>query len=209
MRPKLDLARASDMIKAGNLSLNGQEKVNKVLRSIGVIVEPRMAQKLRDAKNSLKKFFTSEYITLKTVSQREKAHKKHKEFFKTVVSYCSDVPGFIEFLREGRQIIDPQLAISFDGGQGKFVVGLVLYDKEDQDCVDGEKVTGSNRFISLLQVDGQVESHYNMQKLLGLLKLDELSYYLQCITDLKLTGIIEGLSGSTGLYPCVYCTGTL
>ena len=118
------------------------------------------------------------------------------------------VPGFIEFLRQGRQITEPHLANSFDGGQGKFVVGMVLYD-QDENCVEGQMVTGSNRFLSLLQVDGQVESHYNMQKLLSLLKLEELETYMQCITDFKLTGIIEGLSGSSGLYPCVYCTGKI
>ena len=124
------------------------------------------------------------------------------------MSYCKDLPSFLDFLREGRKIINPHLAISFDGGQGKFVVGMVLYD-QDENCVEGQMVTGSNRFLSLLQVDGQVESHYNMQKLLSLLKLEELETYMQCITDYKLTGIIEGLSGSSGLYPCVHCTGKI
>ena len=110
---------------------------------------------------------------------------------------------------KGRGYLDPRYCVVSDGGQGKYVIGSTITDKNDPNDVNDPKYksTGSMRNLLLLQADVKHECYANMVILHKLLKLETFPHPITYSGDLKLLTAQLGLSGASGLHGCPFCTG--
>ena len=67
-------------------------------------------------------------------------------------------------------------------------------------------MTGVNRFLILAEVDGGLERHHNIRKLLERLQLHQLPG-LVLVGDLSITNVYLGISKHGGKYACYICEG--
>ena len=80
-----------------------------------------------------------------------------------------------------------------------------IFDPDENAEKDGEKNSGVNKVITLAEVEGLQERHFNLRRLLEATKLEECSFVVAA--DLKLINLILGISSHGGKFSCPYCEG--
>ena len=160
-------------------------------------VEPNLLKRISQMVADLAVWFSDEFIEL---------HDKKGDPVKTCVSYIRYLKDFREWVARGRGIVNPRFTYAMDGGQGKFVIVLVIHDEDkpgDRNA-NGHLATGCRLTIPILQCDfGKrvPENRYNVEKLCGLVEFpDENTFSMT--SDLKGVNIVTGLGGCTGLHFC-------
>ena len=95
-----------------------KKKVKTVLKFVQKIsgrlkVETNLMKTVNTSIKNLEKWFTSEQITLR---RNPEGKKKVRAEYSTAVAYCTNVKGFMEFIRKNRKIKNARYLISADGG---------------------------------------------------------------------------------------------
>ena len=106
-----------------------------------------------------------------------------------------------------------KIRVVVDYGQGSLKIAANVFDGNiDPEVMIGdqegpeEKLTGVNRLLILAEVEGGQERHYNIQKLLE--KLDIQNHPgLVLVGDLSITNIYLGISKHGEKFACYICEG--
>ena len=146
------------------------------------------------------------------------------------VVYCTDVEGLIFFLKISRLLDDDAIVkIGIDGGQGSLKICLTIHSQKEEDekqrieeerlrsptkkvqkkrrsSIDKDfKNSGIKKLMILALVEQLPERYENVDQLLGLLNIEEFTFY--CCCDLKLQNVLAGINAHGSTYPCAYCFG--
>ena len=100
-----------DAVKLLSSGFN-KRKVNEILKVVRKVsgrskVQTNLMKTVNESVKSLEKFFTSKKIKLKDSEGKE---------FTTAVAYCSDVKGYLKFIKKGRKYKNALYLVSADGG---------------------------------------------------------------------------------------------
>ena len=100
-----------EAVKLLSSGLN-KTKVKEVLKFVRKVsgrskVQTNLMKTVNESVKSLEKFFTSKKIRLKDSDGKE---------FVTAVAYCSDVKGYLKFIKKGRKYKNALYLVSTDGG---------------------------------------------------------------------------------------------
>ena len=155
-------------------------------------VQSNIDKLMRKAKESEKKHWKAVKVKL-----WEKVGGK-LVLVETVASVVRNAPKYLLRGAKGRDYKDPRYCVVSDGGQGKYLIGSTITDKNDPGDVNDPKYksTGSMRNLLLLQADVKHECYANMVILHKLLKLDTFPHPITYSGDLKLLTAQLGLSGT-------------
>ena len=160
-------------------------------------VEPNLVRKIAEMIRQLSVWFSDEFVDLKD---------RHGNLVRTCVSRIRFLKEFREWVAQGRGITNPVFSYSMDGGQGKFVIVINIYDKDAVKGRDrnGHLSTGCRLTLPILQCDigkNIPENKYNVTKLCGLVEFPEDENFTMT-TDLKGVNIGTGQVGVTGMFFC-------
>ncbi len=131
--------------------------------------------------------------------------------------FCTDPSGLIDRLLYRRRVAEGDflVKIGIDGGGGFLKVCLNILRVEDDErprrratyaegaCASSFSDGGVKRLLILAIVEDVCESYSNLQALLQLLKLEEVSFTLA--VDMKLANALLGLQCASSSHPCPWC----
>lgn len=125
--------------------------------------------------------------------------------------YCNDLMGYINYIKERRQITDKNvhLKIGTDGGGGFFKVclSMQLIDNEEKKCEKECFKDSGVKKMFLIAVAPIQENYHNVNKIWQKLNLNNLLKNNATIsTDLKLANLLCGIGTHASKFPCTWCT---
>ncbi|XP_047130336.1 uncharacterized protein LOC105848372 [Hydra vulgaris] len=180
------------------LSKNKTKKLCSTLRSNLTGVESNINIKMTELQDTLETLYkckTEEFLDGDEIVVRD-------------IVYVKNSTEFIKFIIDERGIDTPNAIarISIDGGQNFLKVIINVFDpKNHYSSSEMYKDSGVKRCFILAIVEMVSEDNGNLQKLLELLKLEEVDFSLAF--DLKCANSVFGLSSHSGKYACLYCEG--
>lgn len=121
---------------------------------------------------------------------------------------CSNLPLFIQYVIQRRNVYDFHLNFGIDGGGKSLKFTLCVQSKnESSDLVIKWKDTGVKKIFIIGLAPHTQENYKNVSSIWSKLKInDYLNEYPATITtDLKLSSIVSGISSSSSYYPCIWC----
>ena len=115
------------------------------------------------------------------------------------LSFTSDLDEFIDRILEERNIEKDNAVLIFgvNGGQGKFLVTLVIIDKSVRDDTSAKfKPTSFHKMLFPAEVEDIPENTYNMQVIFDMLDLEKISTKYKIVGDLKLYNVTLGMQSN-------------
>ena len=171
-------------------------------------IETGLKRSLIDRKKAVSEFFGHKTVRLEIRPNKE---SKSYQLVDKVVSYCTDVEGFLAFVMNGRGKGMTKVLIGADNGQNSFKVCCNCVEElfgEKKVSQAGSKFldSGVKRTFLLFYVRGIPETYHNLKVALfelKIFKIDSVNTY-----DNKLALIAVGQPNmQMGTYPCHYCLG--
>lgn len=170
-------------------------------------IQPYLKQALIDEGESIKDFFE-----VREMSLQVKGDDGYELAQKPVV-ICKNVPAFIDYVIEERQIASKVLLKKFgaDGGRAMFKICLnIIVDaevsspqKKRSAAALRKKDSGVKKLLILAVVEGIPETYENVKNLLSALQIACLDFSLA--NDFKLANMICGQQSCSSTYPCIFC----
>lgn len=130
--------------------------------------------------------------------------------------YCKDVPAFVQYVKNKRDVLDVHLKIGIDGGGGFLKKCLSVQSNELQFECSGKRAkydegiaarkfkdSGVKRLFILAAVPSAQENYKNVDQLFSTLNISP--FHGTIATDLKLANILAGIMSHSSAYPCTYC----
>ncbi|CAH0552516.1 unnamed protein product [Brassicogethes aeneus] len=170
------------------------------------IISSFIDKTLMDRSHQVDSFFDVKEITFINFKK-----EKETNVTKTVV-YCSDVIGFLNFIKEKRNISETHKSLSKRWRY--FFKNMLCTEVKSQSksqskrprMVHGSNIkdTGVNKLFILALAANVQENHSNIFVLWTLLKIEKC--YDTIAADLKLLNILLGIGPHSSMYPCLWCT---
>ena len=172
-------------------------------------VETGLKTKLAAQSDAINQYFGYDEISFMNV----KANKFSEDL--KVVVYCKDVPGFIEHVKEVREVSESLLKIGIDGGGGFLKICLSVQSTENakpetkrsryEDGIASKrfKDSGEKKLFLLAISSGSQENYENVAKLWTMLNIHAFDGTIA--TDLKLANILVGIMAHSSSHPCTWC----
>ena len=185
-----------------NILREGNVKVERNLMGVLEEIGRTLEDEYEDVKMNFEKSVTAE----EDIEKIEKGEGKKKVVVKedVDVTIVKDVKTFVQRVIEARGLDNETVKCRpvMDAGQGSFKVVLSVFDgNQDPDIAfaiqEGkfEKLTGVNRLLVLAEVDGGLERHHNLRKILAQPWNLEFSGHLEVWThgcrSLNLVGLLR------------------
>lgn len=178
------------------------------------LIEPNLKQYLKAAIHSVDEFFeVKEFEFSNTKAGKTSTVKKE-------VIFCKNLSGFLEYVKNKREVSHSHLKFGIDGGGGSLKICLSLQSiyedsipnksrrkyEDDVPTKDFRDSGVKKLFILALAVNTQ-ENHDNVLKLWSALKINEFinEFDGKIAVDLKLANILCGIMSHSSLYPCTWC----
>ena len=198
------------ILRAGNVKV--EKHVLGILKEIGSSLEEEYEDVKMEFEVHKKGDDDEEEKPTKKKGKKE-SKKKEIEKSEVDVTVARDTRALVEKVIAARELNrdNVKTRVVIDGGQGSLKVVASVFDGEqDPEVSDqggpGEKMTGVNRLLILAEVDGGLERHHNIRKILEKLKLHLLPG-LVLVGDLCITNVYTGISKHGGKYACYVCEG--
>ena len=165
-----------------------------------VIFEGDLQKALQESLNELKKHFHADFLNLIDKNGLEVA---------TVVVLIKDLHYIIRQYIARNHVTSPRVALSQDGGNEKYIVGLSIFNM-DKLGVDicGYSSGGRRKTLVIAASNRCKELRANMDAVLGPLCLVKLEYRTILPSDLKAANLLMGIGPHTSLCPCLFCEAT-
>ena len=164
-----------------------QRKVLQIVRGVldDDLLEPGLEAALRENLNMM-----DEYYTVKDLKYTNSKGRSRD----TALAIVKDVNETIQLVCEARGIKNPLIAVGCDGGQGKLVVTLSVFDKDDENERDPKDPSpgGKRRVILLAAADGAPEKRPVLNKIYEELRTWTVKHDIQYIGDCKITNLLFG-----------------
>nr|XP_047125442.1 uncharacterized protein LOC124807543 isoform X1 [Hydra vulgaris] len=184
-----------ELLNVLELSKNKTKKLCSTLRSNLTGVESNINIKMTELQDTLYECKTEEFLDGDEIVVRD-------------IVYVKNTTEFIKFIIDERGIDTPNAIarISIDGGQNFLKAIINVFDpKNHYSSSEMYEDSGVKRCFILAIVEMVSEDNGNLQKLLELLKLEEVDFSFAF--DLKCANSVFGLSSHSGKYACLYCEG--
>ncbi|PAA78421.1 hypothetical protein BOX15_Mlig010790g22 [Macrostomum lignano] len=171
-------------------------------------IEPNLLHRLAELNSELDPFYATESVQVRCSTG---------EFETRTVVFCSNVSGLVGYVLARRRM-DPDpgsflLKIGIDGGRGFFKVCMTLVRSGEQSSIllGGVTEAGSSPFaeggvkklIIIAAVEKVPEYYENVQTVLNLLNLEDVSFCSS--VDMKLANVLLGLQSASSAHPCPWC----
>ena len=164
-----------------------QRKVLQIVRGVldDDLLEPGLEAALRENLNMM-----DEYYTVKDLKYTNSKGRSRD----TALAIVKDVNETIQLVCEARGIKNPLIAVGCDGGQGKLVVTLSVFDKDDENERDPKDPSpgGKRRVILLAAADGAPEKRPVLNQIYQQLRTWTIQHEVQYIGDCKITNLLFG-----------------
>lgn len=177
------------------------------------LIEPGLKEALQVNSHQLDNFFDIKNITLS-----ECKAKINKDLQKNII-YCKDIAGFIDYIKQQRNVTEVHFKAGIDGGGSFLKLCLSMQAKilepdsskkeykrqkfNEGVCAKSFK-DSSVKKLFILGISKKTQENYdNIKKLWELISIDN---FLDTIaTDLKLANILVGIMAHSSCFPCCYC----
>ena len=208
-----DTKKALKILRQGNIKV--EKCVMDVLDEIGSSLEDEYEDVKMEMEVTKNDEFDEEEPPKKSAKKKE---KKKKEIVKEEVdvTIVKDAVQFVEKVMQARGLTEDTVKCRVvpDGGQGSFKISMSVFHKDTDPEImfsdhegPSEKMTGVNQLLILAEVDGGLERHFNMRKILEKLQLHRIPG-LVVIGDLCILNCMLGISKHGGKHSCYVCEGS-
>ncbi len=201
------------MMQVNNMSLNQVKKQSFMIRTWQGrnSIEPRTLNTLVEMDRTLQPFFKSQDVELE-------GHKN--TLVKRSITYCHDVNGVIQHIKETRgysseSTLRSKIGIDSGGDFLKVCLNLDVVDSDNSPkkkakfaykegaCASEFKDSGVKKIIILAIVENVTESHGNLKIILDLLGIQN----IDCVhaMDMKAANAFIGIGTASSTFPCTWC----
>ena len=164
-----------------------QRKIVQIVRGVlgDDMLEPGLEAALKENLNQM-----DDYYTVKDLKYTNSKGRSRD----TALAIVKDVNETIQLVCEARGIKNPLIAVGCDGGQGKLVVTLSVFDKDDETERDPKDPSpgGKRRVILLAAADGAPEKRPVLNEIYQQLRTWTIKHEVQYIGDCKITNLLFG-----------------
>ena len=150
------------------------------------LIEPGLEKALQQNLNQMDDFYTVKDLKYTDSKGRNRD---------TALAIVNDINETIEHVCEARGIKNPLIAVGCDGGQGKLIVTLSVFDKDDENERDPKDPSpgGKRRVILLAAADGAPEKRPVLNRIYEELRTWTVKHDIQYIGDCKITNLLFGM----------------
>ena len=162
----------------------------------GILFEKKLEESLKESVEALSEWYSSDMINVIDSRGQEKL---------TAAVVVKDVNHLISEIVARNSVEKPRVALGLDGGQGKFLVTLHVYDMSDlTHDYAGYSQGGRRRSLIIGACDGCTENRQNLDTLLQMIKLEEWQCpdLFQFFSDLKCAIIFFAIGGHGSYCSC-------
>lgn len=174
------------------------------------IIEPNLKKHLADSIHSVDKFFEAKSFDFVNVKSGVSS-----PITKNVV-YCKNLHGFLEYVKNNREVFGTHLKFGIDGGGGflKFCLSVQSLEEDSPTHSKRRKYTddtpskrfrdsGVKKLFILALAETTQENYDNVLQLWTTLEIDKFDGTIA--VDLKLANILCGIMSHSSLHPCTWC----
>lgn len=156
-----------------------------------------MKKDLKNMTEILKDYFKSDIKIFKN---------SDGELIERYLTHTTNIEDFVQKILEERNIQHKNATLIFglDGGQGKFLVTLIVKDDSKDYDTDKYKPTSFHKILIPAEVEDIPENTYNLQVIFDALDVEKLSKIYKVVGDLKIYNIMLGLQSSGAMHSCPY-----
>ena len=167
-----------------------------------ILFEKGLDAALKESIEALSEWYSTERINVVNSKGNEKL---------TAAVVVKELNDLIQKIIEKNDIKDPLVTFGLDGGQGKFLITMHVYDRSDltRDYA-GFSQGGRRRSLVIGVADGCSENRDNLDTLLKMIKIEDIPFpriqFILC-SDLKCANILFAIGAHSSMCPCYICEG--
>ena len=164
-------------------------KLNAIFREVeketeGMIVERGFLRELRESLDHLRTWFDSSQLLAVDKEGNEK---------KTALCIVKNLHHLVSALILKHNIRRPRVVVGCDGGQGKLLCTLAIFDLDNPDLeVGGYQSGGTRRSLVIAAADKADENRVNLDTIFQQLRIWESPHELLLATDQKCANLLGG-----------------
>ena len=166
-----------------------------------IMFEGGLKKAIEESNNYLKEIYGAENLTIKDSKGMDR---------ETVIVIPKDIHHLVNTLAEKYEVSRPAPSLGMDGGNGKFIITLHLFDLDNPgrgDLCEYES-GGRRRSLIVAAVDGCTENSHNVDLVLHKLDLENLEHEESIFAgDQKCGNLVFKIGSHGSLCSCLYCTG--